>query len=344
MTCAVDQVLPLLSSTYPTGQIDDLSRVDGGSADCYRLSADKDFFLKLLSRDADVEGLRQEADLRDHLLAAGFPTARIVRAKSGAGWAELGGCFVQLQEFIPGRGFATNSMDDGEMVRLCDALASCCVHLKPVQNLPEFHVSSWFSPSKGARARDQLHMAIAALENVAHDDGETLLEVFRRKLELMDKVEKFDLEMTDFTRSGVHGDFNCLQVIEDENGRYVVIDFAKAGIAPVSWEIMRAFCVSSVGCAGAQVDGTELANFVERFVDHFPLNRTDIEKMIDLYLFQLARSNFGIWQAYQSYYRDDTAIKLGKWRAQMALFLAANRNDLICELQDRLFGSARAIV
>lgn len=332
------QVLPLLPTIFPTGHIREVNHVDGGSAECYRLMADQDFFLKLLPRDAYVEGLQIEADLRDFLLALEFPTSPVLRTKTGAGWAEVEGCFVQIQKFILGRRFSTNSMNSGEMVRLCDALASCCGHLKSAKNLPEFHVSSWFSPTKGDRARDQLRTVITTLENTVPNEHEDLIPLFQRKLELMTEVEQFDLDMNDFTRSGVHGDFNCLQVIEDEIGKFIVIDFAKAGIAPLSWEVMRAYCVSSADCVSAEIKSTDLADFLERFVDHFPLSRTDIEKMIDLYLFQLARSNFGIWQAHQSSFKDSAAIKLGTWRAEMALFLAANRNNLVSELQDRLFG------
>lgn len=325
-----------LESSFPIGRINEIRPVDGGTADCFKLDANREYLLKVLPKSSGIHGIQHEADLREFLIASGFPTVPIVRTKDGAGIAIIGDYIVQIQHFVHGRTFTTNSLDASQMLSLSDSLASCCIHIKAAKGLRSFHEESWFRRGRCQKVLSQLEVMISSNMLANHKSSEELNSLLRKKHELVTQVATLNLDTRHFTRSGIHGDYSCLQLVEENNGPFIVVDFVNAGIAPVSWELIRSFCISAKSCKSATLNGSEFSYFVARFVQQFPLDTYDLKKMVDLYLFQLTRSNFGLWQAYQSGFQDEAAVRLGIWRTELAFHLAQNRNDLICEIQDVL--------
>ena len=112
-----------------------------------------------------------------------------------------------------------------------------------------------------------------------------------------------------------------------------MIDFSAACQLPAIWEIIQSYTYAEPKCAKAQIDTSNLKNYVLLYQEHAALSRYDLEMMPYMYYLQLVRSRYG----YREYLickseNRKSLIEFGLWRTDMCRWLEKYAVDLSREL------------
>lgn len=298
-----------------------VQRLTLGSANCYCISDDKNrYFLKEFQSGFSKGDLTREARLTDYLIGHGIPTARFIRTRSGAAFFVYRGHLICLEEYIDGATFHYNNFPQKYLPEAAATLGKLHQTLRGYR-LPVDMGKKWLSSFSAQRSISQYDDLLRVLEAKREDKYYDRIKAdlnYRRDL-ILRKSDQLIHSYQNITYTATHGDFQGCQLICDDDHIKAIIDFSSARILPATWELMRSYVQSSETCrATAQIDLEEFGRYVREYLKFFPLTRTDLQAMPDVYLFQLMRSRYG----YPHYLLGDSEdreelLQFAFWRTDM---------------------------
>ena len=135
--------------------------------------------------------------------------------------------------------------------------------------------------------------------------------------------------LINFQSAPTHGDFNSLQILFDREDNVVaLVDFARAANLPYVWDIIRSFSSSDLGCIDGRFDTERLSQYVSTYHEIMPLNQYDVGNMVKLFLYQIARSNYGYWQGLHRCKDYESMVNHGHWRTNVIRYLFKNIDEI----------------
>jgi len=319
-----ETIRQLLREQYAVS-VQSARRLPIGTANCYRAETDRGpIFCKELPARFTDEGAEREAALLEHLRGCGFPTAAILRTKSGAASAYYGGHVILVQEWIEGKTYADCAP---EPILMHAAALLGQMHTALLNYpLPMSMDREWldaYSPEKSMAQYDAL---LEELENIPYDPlYMRIREDLFCKRSLAASVADYGRYYEGITYTPTHGDYSSLQWLCCGDKIRAVIDFSSACTIPAVWEIMRSYVQSSGACADGEDFPTDsFCAYVRQYMRYAPLTAADLKNMPYVYLFQLSRSRYG----YKEYLLSDREDR-------EALIRFAFRRTDICRAVDR---------
>ena len=306
-----------------------------GSANCFRVyDGDQYYFLKEFQNSFSEDAIMQEAKLLEYLLAAGIPTARFYKTRSNAFVIHYQNHMICLEEYIEGQTYGYDDLPPALLPQVGRMLGRLHQVLKTYP-LPVDMSEKW---TAGFSAENVMVQYDALMKEAACrvDDKNTrqILEDLAYKKQLSLRCEEYKKYYDGITYCSSHGDYQGCQLIFAQNEIKAVIDFSAASCLPVTWEIMRSFVQSSQDCRkNATIDVQAFCEYVQEYLQYFPLTKTDMVAMPYVYLFQLARSKYGYPQYLHSDSEDrDGLLQFAFWRTKMCREIEKQAGNISREL------------
>ena len=302
-----------------------------GSANCFHITCGGDsYLLKEHLRKTDPAEVEREIKLNRHLLNAGIPTAEILTTKTGESQFSSEGRVIILERYLTGIVYRSHSFPGRLLPRAAALLAHIHTALDPF-DLPSSMDQDWFSRYNPKRKSKDL---LALAEDPHFSRNTPAMRRTRADLQFKSQaaltVGSLPEQFGNLTYRNSHGDYNCLQLISGQADELSVIDFTDAARLPVVWELMRFYAQSLHDCKNpAEMDLDRLTSFFRSYMLYLPLTEDDLRAAPYLYLYQLARSNYG----YRQYLSSDSPkrrayLDFAHWRTEMLRFLMSDHERI----------------
>lgn len=331
-----DAIRNLLASEYGFHLIES-TPLSFGSANCFKIHCEEGiFFLKEYQSSFSLQDVEKEAALVAFLFSKCFPVARFFKTVNGNPCTIHDGHIICVQEFIEGKTYL-NNLPRLLLLESAKYLGKMHVLLKdyPLKmDMDDRWVQSFF-PEKALRRYDDLLLALE--QDSANANYQRIRDDLLFKKELSYRISDLKSYYDGITYTPTHGDYTACQMICGEDHIKAIIDFSSAATLPVVWEIMRAYIQSSESCrGGSPFDTSDFVLYVTKYMEEAPLSKRDLEAMPYVYLFQLARSNYG----YREYLITKTEnrealLDFALWRTDICREIdkkAADISDALAQL------------
>lgn len=333
----------LLYQNYGISMIS-MIRLELGSANCFRIfDGSVYYFLKEFQSGFSEDKVIREANLLDHLSAAGIPTAHFYKTVTGEYTIQYQGHVICLEKYVEGQAYDYNDLPPELLGQVGAMLGKihCALSDYP---LPMSMDDRWISSYSADRLIAEFDNLIAAAGIWAEEKyKKQIVDDLQYRKKLAVRLENCKRYFADITYCSSHGDYQGCQLIFDGNAIKAVIDFSSASCLPVAWEIMRSFVQSYRPCIDdAKVDVVALCDYVREYMKHAPISKQDLIAMPYVYLFQLARSKFGYHQYLVSSSEEaERLLHFGFWRTKMCREIEMNAEAIGAELLKLLDDSIR---
>ncbi|GAB5056840.1 hypothetical protein COSHB9_12280 [Companilactobacillus alimentarius] len=94
------------------------------------------------------------------------------------------------------------------------------------------------------------------------------------------------------------------------------------------WEVIRSFTYSDPDCKNGKINIFSLEAYIEAYLTYGTLTHSDIERMFDIYYYQLILSSYGYKEYFEKEtYRRENVINFAKWRTNLLRDLCKNKED-----------------
>jgi len=321
---ADDELPQLLRERYRIGDVFDVAHIESGSANCRVLATPRGhLFLKEFQSGHNVDDIRREPAVAEHLRREGVPTAKFIPTVDGDFvWIFRERAFC-MREYVEGLVYGQNRAPDWLMARSAEVLADICASLGDFPGLPVGFSEAWLRFNRQQRL-DQVDslIAFAMDSDLSGAERKQTIEELRFKRALIDTVSYMSFDLDKFTVGGTHGDYSVIQLICRGEDIASVVDFSSACRMPYVWEVMRSFVLAHPGSAGGEVDIEALAAYFEAFCRRVPLSGYDLANAGPFFLFHQARSLYG----YREYLLHGTEnrrllLDFAHWRTALCRWL-----------------------
>lgn len=312
-------------------EVDHAVSIGNASANCFCIDCgDKRYFLKEFQSSFCAQDVEREAALTNYLAMHGFPTARFIATQNGEWLVSRHGHQICLEEYITGKTYENEEFPSVYLPQAAKLLARLHCVMRGY-DVPLGMDAKWVNSfSADALAAHYEELRQIAKRNVNDPNTQRIAEDLAYKRELAKRCEKYQRYYDGVTYAATHGDYTSSQFLCDEKGIKAVIDFSAAQVLPLCWEILRSCLQSSARCRiTGEVDINEVCAYVRVYMEHAMLTRTDLEAMPYVYLFQLARSDYG----YLQYLTTDTdsakmLLDFAIWRTQICREMEAKAEEM----------------
>ena len=327
-----------LLDTYYDLSMDNAVPIPRGTANCFRIDTKEDvLFLKEYPSWTKAGDVRQEGDLVSYLAQHSFPVSTLIQTVSGDYYCIFEDRIISIQRFIHGKTFSNYDLPDDILMESAELLGRMHVLLHDY-DLPVDMSSEWIKGFDLKWQQAKYDILLKELDKYVADEYYHMIrEDLLYKRELLTRVEPYGSLFERITYCSSHGDYNSLQFICGDSKIKAVIDFSTAKKLPVVWELARNYMQSS------SVDGSFQTEKFRMYLRHYqkysPLNEFDIHYILHIYLYQLARSQYGYREYLQKKAQNAGAlIRFAHWRTEMCRGLerriAADTNPLLVSTQN----------
>ena len=320
-----DAMRNLLASEFSFHLIESNS-LSFGSANCFKIRCEEGiFFLKEYQSSFLLQDVEKEAALVEFLFSKCFPVARFFKTVIGNPCTIHDGHIICVQEFIEGKTYL-NNLPRPLLLESAKYLGKMHVLLKdyPLNTDMDDRWVQSYSPENASRRFDDLLLALE--QDSANANYQRIRDDLLFKKELSNRISDLKSYYDGITYTPTHGDYTACQMICGEDHIKAIIDFSSAATLPVVWEIMRAYIQSTESCrGGVPFDTPDFVLYVEKYMEEASLSKRDLEATPYVYLFQLARSNYG----YREYLIKKTENR------EALLDFALWRTDICREIENK---------
>ena len=294
-----------------------MEKLNLGSANCFRVyDGNKYYFLKEFQSSFSENAVIQEAKLLEYLSASGISTTRFYATRKNEFIVNYQNHMICLEEYIEGQTYGYDNLPL-ELLPKVGGMLGRLHHALKDYPLPVNMSDKWLDSFSAGNMITQYDSLIEIAESKADDKNTNIIiRDLQYKKQLAYRCEKYKKYYNGVTYCSTHGDYQGCQLIFEKGEIKAVIDFSSASCLPVTWEIMRSFVQSSNYCIA--VDINAFCEYVREYLKYSPLTKTDMIAMPYVYLFQLARSQYGYKQYLISESEDrEQLLRFAFWRTKM---------------------------
>ncbi|AUI71228.1 phosphotransferase [Companilactobacillus alimentarius] len=324
-----DKIKLLLENNYGIFDIDKISVINRGSAGIYKILMKNrfEYIVKEFQSGYSEKSIKNEVGICDFLMKKGIHTSELLRDNKGNTVNKINGRFVTVQKYI--QGYTVNPNEAPLWLMNESSMLLGKIHVK-LSNYPMKRYgfkSNWLNldikNKKGKRFEEYIKKA----EKDSNSNSEEIINDLKFKLSLIKEIpNSFDKSSLTYVNS--HGDYSINQLICNDDHITAVIDFATASKLPAVWEVIRSFTYSDPDCKNGKINIFSLEAYIEAYLTYGTLTHSDIERMFDIYYYQLILSSYGYKEYFEKEtYRRENVINFAKWRTNLLRDLCKNKED-----------------
>lgn len=271
------------------------------------------YFVKLFDKNSIYENISDEIIANSILINNHFPTPCFLKNIYGLCITQLDeNSSIVIQEFKSGHSPNKFSLSLDQSLQAIQLLAKMNILLSDCQFKQRF-----LDLVQNLSLRKKETIDFLNLFEKNKRNNKLLHDLLQEKIKCLEALEKVPLDMTKFTFVNSHGDYNCLQLLMQDNGTIAeVVDFSRVASVPAIWEIIRFYSYADAGCKNCNIDLDYLRKLINEYEKYIKLNEYDKEKMFVMYAMQILSSHFG----YKGYIEqnNEKALDFAIWRIQFA--------------------------
>ena len=223
-TVSKQDIKSLLLEKYGIHEVDSITSLKGGSANCYRIQASQgEFVLKEFQSEYTVADVKMEPEINEFLREGGIPTARFTPTETGECVWQYRDHAFHLQEYVSGTIFPGNGAPDWLVRESASLLGKLHQAFTGFPLMREGIGEQWLSEWNVDVIRHKYSALIDAAEHLAQGGRRgQILEDLRYKVALLPKVAQIHIDLDRLTRRNSHGDYHVLQLICGSSSTYSI--------------------------------------------------------------------------------------------------------------------------
>jgi hypothetical protein len=309
---------------YAVGGDIAIERVPMGRASNSKVSSGEGSWLfKVFQADHPPSRLAAAASFIRYLAGYGYPVREFVRSSAGEPVTVLDGRAAVLIPWVEGDTPEPNTVSSTDVLHQIGALCG------------RLHRLASRYPGGGALAAGgDLTKRQREVKSIK-DKRSGLLDLSSRtrdveiqdeigvRIGILDRIGDVLATNDQQAREGmIHGDFFCSHVVFRAQQAIAVIDVTGEPHVP-GWELMRAFFQSVPSAFESPRFDVHWQAYSSGYASEQSIDPNDIAIAYDVYLLQLTSSRYGLEPPL-----DDKLRTFGRWRTQLAQYLADHRTEL----------------
>jgi len=336
-----EAIAGLVQRHYDLPDVLQVTPIATGSATCRKITTvGGAFILKEFPARYTPGDVRHEPVLNRYLAERGFPVGFFLATREGPFiWVYRDRVF-HLQEYVEGNIAAQNQAPPWLLSASGRLLGRLHAILDGFGELRRGFPETWFALDVGVHVERYGALIEAAEALPPGQTRDRVVHDLRYKSNLLPGLARMPFVPGDLTYRNSHGDYHVSQLICGEDAIRAVIDFSGACNLPATWEVIRSFTLAAPSCREARIEVAELVDYVKSYVaGGGRLDTVDLAAMPYLYLFHLARSDYGYRQFLHGDAPAETRkhlLRFGFWRTQMCRYLESHApmlSDTLARLQ-----------
>ncbi len=273
--------------------VNKVCKIERGSANIYEIFSNTGhFILKEFQEKIDVDKVKIEYLVIEHLKANSIPTPEYMINKKGNICCEYDKRMIIVQRFIEGSVIDSNTSDKEQII---DSVHMYSAIVKSLENYP-YELPSF---KRHIMSKELCKKDIESIENLLKiSENIEINKALLHKKEILLKFEEMDFKWIEkLTYKKSHGDYDVFQFIYDENGKIkAVLDFAATRRMPIARELIRNYFFMAKEIKDQVIDFDFFVEYIKEFCKYQPLNYYDLKYMPLLYLIELSRTVYGYQQ------------------------------------------------
>lgn len=285
-----------------------VEEIDRGTANIFKIIADQGtYVLKECAPKRTEDYVKKEIDIINFLKTKAISVPSYAKTINGRYYTANEGRVIVVQEFVEGHIAKCNTGNYAEVMESATLLGQITKALKDYPTLSDNGVLKKHFSKLG------LQNKIVQMEELKKNlnDDNPYKEKIENELDFRIKISKeieenFDFEIIPkLTTINSHGDYSVMQFIYNAEG-VTVLDFEKARKMPIVWEIIRSYSYIDKDAVNGEMNIDTLVAYFKEFCKYVALTKYDLKYAAQVYLLQLAGSNYG----YKEYNEDYSQTNL----------------------------------
>lgn len=310
---------------YALGNILSVKADSVGSGENYIVETESGKYFAKLFCDGDAFNFpEQEIKIVNLLREKNVPVVEFILNKNKEYLTRVGKKCGHLQRFLKGNVYMNNSLPQKALMESAKILGNIHACLYPYTNLNDAYFLKKIANVQ--KNLEELRNIYQQLGNKNDDVAKKVKEDLEYRIKLLEKYAKTDLESAfkNFTFGMTHGDYNCRQLLVEDDKISAVLDFSMASNKSYVWEIVRSYTIGSKKCKNGTIDFSDFEKYLAEYTKYFRLKNFDLDYVWELYKIQLAGSPFG----YHEYVYDNNqkVLDFAAWRTQIIRAIEEQKN------------------
>lgn len=277
----------------------------GAGSDTYFVQTSKSKYVAKFPSDSNINYPKQEPALCNYMLNKGLPVCEFIANAQGEYLTPIDDRLLQVQRFLEGTTYDLHSAPNWLMNEMAAMLGRIHAALKEYPPLPEGIGKGFFQYMTPDNALRSYHNSLA----IAQHNGDTSIENdLHYRIDLLSQFPYSHIDINLFSCGNTHGDYFISQIIAGEHKINAVTDWTSACVHPYVWELLRSFVYAAPSCREGSINISEFLDYLDTYLQYFPLTDIDIINMPVLYYYQIAVCDY--YGQYYSATSDNRSIYL----------------------------------
>lgn len=318
--------------SYYNLNLEKIEEVKHSSTNCYIITCSEGkYFIKIFEHSKNISKIEQEYDLLNYLKYKGFIVPSIIKTNQGEIYKYYKNHYIFLENYIKGQTLETQKISKDVLMNSAKLLGQ--IHKSMVGIYDDNNKESFWKCIDIEKEEAFLNTILKMLEKTYDDNNYlSIRNAINHKKNLLSELKKISKSFNGLTYLMTHGDYSKRNLIYNDEGNIVVVDFSDSGVYPVAWEVIRSYFFSTESCKNdIKFDYDLFAEYVKTYLKEFKLNISDIELMPYLFLYQITLSRYG----YREYInnKDVRFLNFIEWKENIAYFLEENAEKIVKKLK-----------
>ena len=314
--------------SYYNLNIEKIEKIKHSSTDCYIITCSEGkYFIKIFDQSKNISKIEQEHDLLNYLKYNGFIVPSIIKTNQGEIYKCYKGHYIFLENYIKGQTLETQNISKDMLMNSAKLLGQ--IHKSMIGIYDDDNKELFWKYTDIENEEAFLNTILKMIEN-RYDDNNYLLikNAINHKKNMLRKLKIISKNFNGITYLMTHGDYSKRNLIYNDEGNIVVVDFSDSGVYPVAWEVIRSYFFSTESCKNdIKFDYDLFVEYVKTYLKEFKLDIADIESMPYLFLYQIILSRYGYREYIMS--QDVKFLNFIKWKENIAYFLEEHAEKIV---------------
>ena len=313
----------------------DIYKIEGGFNDCYCVkTTDKKYFLKILDKYTPIEQVVKEDKILHILKKNNINVPNIIKTNTNKLTLSYNNNLLILEDYLEGEVYHNKPLQPTTLLDSAELLGK--IHNILKREVPSNKFNNIWNNFNIKEYEKEINNDLYEIEKLQDDSNYKFIkEILNYKKENIGLINKYFKMFKKLTYCMSQCDYSKRNIICNNNEIVGVIDFSSCEIAPVSWELIRSFFLSTQEYDhDISFDYELFFKYIDKYLKEFNLNEYDIELMPYLLMYQLLLNDNEIKRyIYEDIEADD--INFLKLKYDICRFLKNEAINISKKLTDR---------
>ncbi len=307
--------------------VEAIKKINRGSANVFEIfSKGSHYILKEFQSKIDIDKIKIEYMVVEHLRRDGVTTPKYILNKNGELYFEFNKRLLIVQKFIEGQVVDSNTSNQEQIIE------SACVYGKIIKSLENF---KYELPDfkRHYMSKELCEQDIKNIEQLIKiNKNKYVNDALLHKRKILLKLKDLDYTWQNkLTYKKSHGDYTVTQFIyNDKENIEAIVDWVSTRKIPVARELIRNYFFMAKEIKKQNVNFEFFLEYIKEFEKYQELNDYDLKYMPLLYLIELSRTIYG----YEQYVYNNLVeyLDFGNKLYNQCLCVEKNSDELSREL------------